>query len=145
MGKIKKPLPRPMACDGCGSTHISLSENSVLYGRNYGSWPLIWFCRSCTAAVGCHPNTDVPLGLMADRATRQLRQKAHEAFDPLWKNTPWLTRHKAYGWLAKKMGLHIDHCHISWFDKNKCRKVIEICTQDKPNKRDFKPKPRQRR
>lgn len=34
------------------------------YGRRY------WICRPCDTRVGCHPNTDIPLGTMADKETR---------------------------------------------------------------------------
>lgn len=145
MGKIKNPLLRPLNCDYCYSPKIRLAQNSVLYGRNYGDWPLIWFCVDCNAAVGCHPGTDIPLGKMADRATRQWRKKAHEAFDPIWKETKWLTRYKAYAWLASKLGIKTEDCHISWFNAKTCQRVIEICNTEKPLRRDYDPRKRKPR
>lgn len=45
------------------------------------------FYRSvpCDARVGCHPGTKAPLGRLATRRVRVARQRAHAAFDPLWK------------------------------------------------------------
>lgn len=74
------------------------------------------------------------MGILADRETRSLRRKAHEIFDPIWQYYIYSGRksHKdargsAYVWLAKKMNLLIDDCHIGKFDRQKCQRVIEIC------------------
>lgn len=130
-GKIKHPLPRPTHCDSCGSSNISLERNRVLYGRDYGDWPLCWFCFDCKALVGCHKGTDVPMGRMADGPTRKARQKAHAHFDPLWKKGR-LSRQGTYNWLAEQLGIHIDECHISWFDYDTCMRVVEICKKRTP-------------
>lgn len=131
---IKNPLPRPTHCNVCNSQSIRLTQNSVLYGRNYGKWPLIWFCNVCKSAVGCHPDTDIPLGLMADQPTRQARKLAHDAFDPLWRDRKIFKRGKAYTWLAKQMQLTVDKCHISQFNIEQCNEVISICTNFTPSK-----------
>ncbi len=132
---IPDALPRPMKCDACQSTAIALENNSILYGKDYGDWPIIWYCYSCAAAVGCHKGTAIPLGKMADRDTRSIRSKAHEAFDPIWKNKKKKrkSRNAAYAWLAEQLKIAKEECHISRFDKQRCLEVISICSRSNLN------------
>jgi hypothetical protein len=57
------------------------------------------------------------------------RSRAHQQFDALWKSG-WMTRKKAYRWLARKMGLELDMCHILYFDQDECEKVIQLCRKE---------------
>lgn len=79
-------------------------------------------CEPCGAYVGCHPTSTVPLGELADKETRTARQKAHAAFDPIWKNKE-MSRHKAYHWLSSVLGIKHEKTHIGMFDAETCRKV----------------------
>lgn len=121
---IKDPLPRPVKCDSCGSLDIQLADNKQLYGKSFGKWPIIWLCWTCEASVGCHAETDIPLGFMADRETRQLRLKAHNAFDPLWKKSGKFKRITAYTWLASMLQIPLKECHISQFSKKQCELTV---------------------
>lgn len=85
-----------------------------------------WACRPCGAWVGCHPGTERPLGTLAHKLLRQMRSKAHAMFDPLWKSEPH-KRSQRYKWLADRLGIHPDNCHIGQFDMAQCRKVIALC------------------
>jgi len=127
MSKIEDALPIPAHCDNCCSVNIELTTNDVIYGRIYGNWPKVYYCNDCTAVVGCHPGTETPLGRMADRETRKLRTKAHNAFDPLWRNG-YMTRSRAYNWLASTLGIHSNECHISWLSKEQLKQVAEFCS-----------------
>lgn len=133
---IKDPLPRPVSCSCCQSRDVRLEYNSILYGAVVGDWPVVWYCGHCGASVGCHPGTDIPLGKMADRTTRQLRKKAHEVFDPIWRKG-LLSRSQAYAWLADQLGIRVEECHISWFDAETCEKVIRICRKSRRRKSVF--------
>jgi hypothetical protein len=124
-------LRRPIRCDSCNSGKIRLVKNSQIYGRLYGQWPLIWYCDTCTAAVGCHPGKSNPLGKMADSATRKMRTRAHEAFDPIWKRSSTLTRGAAYRWLANQLKITESECHMSWFDSDTCKLVVRLCKKYK--------------
>jgi hypothetical protein len=95
----------------------------VYGGRSYGP---IWLCRPCQAWVGCHAGTDEPLGTLADAETREWRKKAHAAFDPMWKSGP-MTRAEAYRWLAGRLGVDQDECHVGLFGAETCRQVVELC------------------
>ena len=97
-------------------------ENKEIYGKNYGKSVMIWLCRKCDAYVGCHNNTRRPLGTMANAETRVWRKKAHEIFDPLWKNGK-ISREKAYGLLKENFGFEI---HIAESDIGLCRAIIDF-------------------
>lgn len=52
---------------------------------------------------------------------------AHAAFDVLWKGRHRrMRRSAAYEWLAKRMGLALEHCHMRMFGKQECLEVIRI-------------------
>jgi len=106
-------LPPPSACDACGGSRILFSEKEN--GPAY-------CCEDCGAAITCHAGTDIPMGKMADGDTRQLRLKAHIAFDPLWQSG-LLSRHMAYKWLAAELKIRPADCHISWLTKDQ----LECC------------------
>ena len=76
--------------------------------------------------MSCHKTGPVPMGIPADKATREARQRAHDAFDPIWKSRT-LTRWEAYLWLSKKMGLPQDKTHIGMFDAQQCAQVVQLC------------------
>jgi hypothetical protein len=57
---------------------------------------------------------------------------AHEAFDTLWKGQgASMSRKDAYTWLAERLGISSDECHIGRFDKAMCGKVVAACLQRK--------------
>lgn len=119
-----KQLPKPEACNCCGG-RVDLVSNAEFYGgREYG-WPLAYLCRSCGARVGTHPDTDIPLGSLADAKTIRARRAAHAAFDTLWKGKTQQHRNAAYAALAKAMGL--PEAHISWMDAAQCARVVALC------------------
>ncbi len=64
----------PSQCDNCQEPLVTLTNNHVVYGRNFGEWPMIYLCMSCGAFCGCHPFSVFPLGLMGDDGTRGRRR-----------------------------------------------------------------------
>lgn len=127
-------LPPPQFCDVCCSTNVIYTTNDAVYGKQYGEWPWCYFCRDCRAAVGCHPDTNTPLGKMATKRTRQMRLKAHNSFDRLWREGLY-NRNKAYKWLASALQIAVEECHISWLDETQLEKVIEV--SDEHYKQNF--------
>lgn len=89
-----------------------------------------WRCSPCAAWVGCHPGTDKPLGRLANAELRTAKQAAHAAFDPIWRSGD-VHRGVAYRSLAKKLGLSIEQCHIGMFDIAMCRRVVEVCKEQR--------------
>lgn len=120
-------LPAPETCRFCQS-HVHYVNNKEIYGRSYGRWPYAYLCsnKECGAFVGVHPNTQIPMGTLADAATRAARKEAHSVFDQIWK-TNLMKRGEAYKWLAKRLDIEKWRCHIAWFDTVTCKRVVKVC------------------
>lgn len=118
-------LPVPESCDNCASLNIAYSTVSKEFANRLNAWPNIWVCKDCGASIGCHPNTNLPLGKMAGPQTRKLRIKAHAAFDPIWQ-TGLMRRDQAYAWLARQLGIGVLVCHISWLTQDHLKKAISL-------------------
>lgn len=118
--KSKAPL-----CPYCGNVSTLTSSKEVYSGRDYGP---IYLCKCVPnwAYVGCHSGTTIPMGRLADYELRFWKKKAHDAFDPLWRNKH-MSRSKAYAWLANAMGIPVKDCHVGMFDIALCQKAVELC------------------
>ena len=88
----------------------------------------IYVCWDCDARVGCHEGTRKPLGRMANEELRHAKIRAHSAFDPIWQEGP-LSRRGAYRWLAERLAIRFDDCHIGMFSLGTCHKVVSICEE----------------
>lgn len=119
-------------CPECGKKAEFLSDSAPIYnGRNHGP---LYVCTPCDTRVGCHKNSTIPLGSMAGKRLRQVRQDTHDAFDPIWKDECWpkgenapKKRTAAYKWLAGRMGIdEVAECHIGWFDEEQCKRAIHF-------------------
>lgn len=95
----------------------------------------IYRCDPCDAQVGVHKHNNKPLGTLANAELREARKNAHAHFDPLWaykmKRDSLSTsqaRKSAYQWLASKMGIDVDKCHIGEFNIEQCNQVITHCS-----------------
>lgn len=118
-------------CPYCGRK-AEYVDSKIVYGKSFGK---IYLCRQCMAYVGVHKGTDKPLGRLANAELRYWKRAAHAAFDPMWKYGRFKGfRDVAYGWLAKRMELPMELTHIGMFDVVQCKKVIQICR----NERSFK-------
>lgn len=128
--RVRNPLPVPVCCPHCGS-NVKLMSNAAIYnGTEYGKWPYAYICwgNGCRAYVGCHPNTFIPLGTLANAPMRDARKKAKASFNPLWENDGPMKRTEAYQWLARQLGIkNYEECHIGWFDIQTCQRVVEVC------------------
>lgn len=90
-----------------------------------------FFCEACSAWVGCHRDGR-PLGTLADAATRDARQRAHAAFDPLWQSSRKRgARSRAYRWLAAKLRIRFEECHIGYFDADTCAVVALVAREER--------------
>ena len=85
---------------------------------------MIYLCRDCNAYVGCHQNTNNPLGTMANKELRELRTECHKLFDPLWKGGK-MNRKEAYNFLKQKTGIK----HIAWANEKECKKIIKVLSK----------------
>lgn len=84
-----------------------------------------WNCAPCKAYVGCHPGTKNPLGRLANAELRRAKQRAHAAFDPLWKSGA-MKRKQAYKLLADRMRIAWQNCHIGMMDVEQCLAVVAV-------------------
>lgn len=127
--RVKNPLPAPTDCRYCGEC-VGLVCNSEIYnGRTYGDWPYAYLCSGCRAYVGLHPDTDVPLGTLANDRLRKDRNLSKDMFHK-FKENRGLTRTLAYEWLAAQMGIPVAECHFGWFEHEQCAQALRVCFDD---------------
>jgi hypothetical protein len=113
-------------CPYCGE-FSKLVDGSVIYPHRPDLFAKKFYqCAPCDAYVGCHDGTTKPLGRLANAALRAAKKRAHAAFDPIWKSGQ-KKRGSAYAWLADRLGIDKQDCHIGMFDVDQCRRVVEIC------------------
>ncbi len=115
-------------CGYCGKP-AKLVQGDVIYPNRHDLYALwYWSCVPCGAYVGTHKQSKAhfPLGRLANYDLRRGKNRAHRAFDPLWKDGS-MKRKEAYAWLAN--GLHIDvrDCHIGMFNVDQCNQMVELC------------------
>jgi len=123
----KEQIRRPLSCHNCNSWSIRLID---LRNKNPSiaihQWTLAYYCDECNASVTTRNLTSIPLGFMARRPVRALRQRAHVVFDCYWKRKK-MQRFQAYHWLCTVLEIPENECHIAMFDEGLCQKVIELC------------------
>lgn len=105
-------------CGDCGRL-MYLRE-----GKHGWFWCCVMFPR-CYGAHGAHQETGAPLGEPGDRKTRRARKVAHASFDRLWRRG-YFTRAQAYRWLADRLKLTEDECHIGRFTIEQCGEVQRV-------------------
>ena len=110
-------------CPYCNS-FIELKDSKVVYGKSYG---LIYICSNfpkCDAYVGVHKGTEKPLGSLASRYLRGLRNECHKKFDTKWEDRK--ERKEAYKWLQSSMGLNKQKAHFAKFNEEQCVEFLEL-------------------
>lgn len=118
----------PPPCPYCGSV-------AVLQPYPGGYRPQ-WVCsgEGCDARVGSH-DSGKPLGTLANAHLRDRRRSLHAFFDPLWdgfapSSLPRSRRRGlAYGWLAHRLGIALEDCHIAMFDEAQIDRALAIVTE----------------
>lgn len=120
-------FPPVAPCPSCGGIKKELVNGKLIYPHRPDlAHKMFWRCADCDKSyVGCHPDTTVPLGTLADEETRRARCTAHNAFDQLWRSG-LMKRREAYAWLAKALELPPEECHISWFGAETCERVTKL-------------------
>ena len=116
-----------VTCPYCGQQAEKVYGGSIYPHRTDLFHKVFYRCRPCAAHVGCHPDTDKPLGRLANAELRREKNLAHAVFDPLWRGKGRGARTGAYKWLAKQLGIPREECHIGMFDVEQCRRVVEVC------------------
>lgn len=113
-----------LKCPECGADLVFRERGK--YGPFYGcsKWP------KCGGAHSAHVD-GTPMGVPADQATRTKRREAHNSFDSLRIKLVWSRRY-SYEWLAKRMNLSAEQCHIGRFSIAQCEQAINICEKARP-------------
>lgn len=131
LARVKDWLPPPQTCHYCSGPVVLAANSEVYGGRSFGDWPYVYLCRFCSAYVGLHPDTDLPLGFVADDVTREARKEAKRAFQRmtimLFSHYKRDARERAYDWLSFAMGIPRHETHFGWFDFERCEKAREVC------------------
>ncbi|MFK8398147.1 zinc-finger-containing protein [Pseudomonas sp. BGr12] len=124
--RVPHALPVPTVCK-CGG-QVTLMNNSAIYGREYGDWPYVYACTAtgCGRYVGLHPDTDLPLGTLADKPLRDARNRCKKPFERIWRDK-LMKRTQAYTWLADQLQLSTDECHFGLFDVPTCERAKAVC------------------
>lgn len=111
-------------CPECGGDMILRSSK---FGLFYGCSKF----PSCRATHGAHKDGR-PLGVPADRYTKDLRIAAHDVFDRLWQSQR-MTRSEAYEWMRRALSLSPDEAHVGRFDASQCQALIAAVRRSFPD------------
>lgn len=112
-------------CPYCGKP-AKLVTGKVLFPHLPGlAGNHFWRCAPCGAHVGCHAGTTKPYGQLANVELRKARTDAHSQFDQLWKLN-YMSRNKAYEWLAETLDIPVTKAHIGQFDIDQCMLTYAI-------------------
>ena len=110
-----------MKCPYCNK-EAQWVTNEKIYGKRYGKSYMCYLCETCNAYVGCHNNTKIPLGTMANKELRNWRIKSHSVIDPLWRGKK-VNRQEVYDKLKSVFGKEI---HIGKADIELCKNIIKL-------------------
>ena len=113
-----------MRCPYCGSTVVYRSAKGI-YSKRYEN-AMLYVCSKypeCDAYVKCHPGTRIPMGQLADKKLRTLRQQAHKSFNRLFESG-LMSRKCAYEWLSETIMLPQGWTHIGELGEYYCNEVI---------------------
>ena len=132
LARVKDRLPAPTRCNCCDGMVELVSNAEIYHGREYGDWPYAYLCRGCGAYVGLHPNTDVPLGTLADKPTREARKSAKAVFMSLVGHLFKGDRTAGYAWLAAGMRIDPRRCHFGMFTVEQCAQAITFMNREAP-------------
>lgn len=112
-------------CGEC-EERTKLTTGLTIYPHRPDLAAKFFYICGCGAYVGCHPGTQQPLGRPASATTRKARSAAHTVFDSRWKDGS-TTRKAAYAWLAEKMEMAPEKCHIGMMNAEEARRVTALC------------------
>lgn len=126
LARVRDRIEPPKACHCCAGM-VRLVSNAEIYGREYGPWPFAYRCSQCGAYVGLHPDTDLPLGIMATKATIQARKVAKADFLALVSERYAGKQSAAYAWLARALAISPSICHFGMFTEQQAGRAGEIC------------------
>ncbi len=124
--EVVHPPPASLPCP-CGQEAVPTAGDVVYAHRPDLADKKFYVCAACSRRVGTHAASGFPLGTPADAVTRSARERAHAAFDPLWRNGGRFPKRRlAYEWLATQMGIQ-GEVHIGNMTAEQADDVVRIC------------------
>jgi len=126
-------------CPYCGRVAELVSGDELFADHPELASKSFWRCEPCKAHVGCHglgaevrgedgsvtlSDGTLPFGTLANAALRSARSAAHDLFDPLWKSRR-MGRSEAYAWLSEQLNVPFERTHISMFDIEQCKRLMD--------------------
>ena len=126
--KKKKGMdPSALRCQYCGGTVVLRSADGIYHDNSSNT--MLYVCShypQCDAYVRTHPGTTIPVGTLANRELRALRNEAHQYFDQLYLSGR-MSKQDAYLWLAALLQIPLAKAHIGYLGEYYCKQVIEEC------------------
>lgn len=122
------PESSNVICAECGAVMV-LRTNRSKFNKD-GTPHIFYGCSTypeCGGSHGAHQVSGLPLGVPADKETKQARIAAHEVFDELWISGE-MTRTTAYRKLSIAMGRN--EVHFADFSKEECLEAIRIIEEE---------------
>jgi len=123
---------RGQLCPYCNCSTEIVSDKQI-YGPNSSYNKMFYRCiMNHDHYVGTYHDNKKSLGRLANNELRLMKRKAHDAFDPLWRDEPsrFTNKYNAYQWLSEKMGIDLKYTHIGMFIAEECEKVIILCMKE---------------
>ena len=118
--KRKKGMnPSAMRCQYCGGTVVLRSADGIY--RDNPNHTMLYVCSNyphCDAYVRTHPGTNIPVGTLANRKLRMLRNEAHHQFDQLYRSGI-MSKQDAY-----LLQMPLSKAHIGYLGEYYCNEVI---------------------
>lgn len=105
-------------CEHCGGI-VTVENNSIIYSKEYGHYPWIYYCNWCSASVGMHPYTNIPLGTLANREIKEARKDSKASFFKYVKVSGY-SRSACYAHLSKALSISPKETHFGLFDVERC-------------------------
>jgi hypothetical protein len=134
---MKKPkrnwIEEPPHCPYCKARAV-LVQGDEIYKEHWNpeiAAKRFWVCWVDDAYVGTHKGSEfaAPLGSLANAELRVQRKKCHALFDPLWSGRgAVMKRTEAYAWLAERVGVEPEHCHIGYFREAEVMTALLVLT-----------------
>ncbi len=112
-------------CEPCERhIHPVLTTGKLIYPHRKDLHnKLLWQCPWCDAYVGCHPDTDRPLGCIVGSLVKRARVQIHDLLDPIWQSGT-ITRNQLYKELSAILGYHYHTAGIR--NMKEAKRIIEI-------------------
>jgi len=120
---LKPRAPAAPTCPYCKSEAL-LRDRSEMANSPFASGKVYACARypACDAYVGAEAHSLEPLGTLANRELRSLRQSVHQAFDPLWRGKS--PAHRSLAYEAASVAIGVQSFHIGMSDEATCHKVL---------------------